>query len=211
MFYNAQSSATSVLPSVPLYPLTLIPSVPPNLLPSSSPPLSRPESSRKITLAISALSFLFLFSFIQKHRNRAGNPSPKTTGFRLVLGKAVLPKTNGFSWGATVYLTCQQYRDTSFYFLFSHEHQLDWFVFKDLGPESEGEEEGKLGKLPCCQLLAPKVASNTHIIIHLNLVRIRKPVTKTQSPAALSSTGARKHMRPGVQQRAHLNEVQVSC
>ena len=51
MIYHLQSSATSILPSLPFHPLTLIPSYPPNLLPSSSPPLSGPESLNKITLA----------------------------------------------------------------------------------------------------------------------------------------------------------------
>ena len=86
MFYNPQSSAASVLPSLPFYPHTLLTSYPLLLHFRAWNPVSGPESSRKITLAISALSFLFLFSFLisflTKYRNRAGSPSPKTTGFR---------------------------------------------------------------------------------------------------------------------------------
>ena len=86
MFYNPQSSAASVLPSLPFYPHTLLTSYPLLLHFRAWNPVSGPESSRKITLAISALSFLFLFSFLisflTKYRSRAGSSSPKTTGFR---------------------------------------------------------------------------------------------------------------------------------
>ena len=67
------------------------------------------------------------------------------------------------------------------------ERQLGWFFLRIRGPRVEEWRRVNWENCVAVSFLAPKMTSNT---LQVNLVHIRKPVTKTQSPAALSSTGA---------------------